>query len=620
MRFSAIIAAVVFCSLCSSVRAQEPVPVRPKAGKVEIFKESDLKPGMKGYAWTVFAGTEPEAVPVEILGIMKNQWGPKQDIILGKMGGKAIRTNVAGGMSGSPVYIDGKLVGAVALRFSIFSPDAICGITPIELMLEVKEFDGSQPADAHTPDRAAPRASVTIPEGMLSQVVSAGASGAFSGQVPTMVQIETPLNFAGFSNEVLHEFAPFFQQAGMTVAAGGASSTLRDSKPAPGWQTSLQPGDAVTAVLVSGDMSVSGMCTVSYNDGKRVLACGHPIFNLGPVDMPMAKGEVLTTLASQFQPNKFGNATEIVGALHQDRHSAIMGELGATAEMVPVNVKVRSYNENNSVRKERDLQFNVFVQQKWTPYLMMLTLYNSVSGLNDFAEETTYRLSGQVELEGQAPLALSSMFATGDIPVPAPMLLAGWWGDKFNRLYLNSVQTPKLRHVNAIIDLLPERRTASIENAWIPSSEVEAGADLPIKIFLRPYRGGRIERDLTLKIPAGLAKGDHKLLLSDADTLNRMQSSASMLNRFMDIPQTVSLINQERSNNRLYVSLVEPRPTVYYEDKTLPGLPASVMNVMQTGRSASRHFASSPETAVQQASLPFDLVVSGSYSLKITVK
>jgi hypothetical protein len=338
------------------------------------------------------------------------------------------------------------------------------------------------------------------------------------------------------------------------------------------------------------------------------------------VDMPMAKGEVLTTLASQFQPNKFGNATDIVGALHQDRHSAIMGELGATAEMVPVNVKVRSYNENSSVRKERDLQFNVFVQQKWTPYLMMLTLYNAVSGLNDFAEETTYRVSGQVELEGQAPLSLSGMFATGEIPVPAPMLLAGWWGDKFNRLYLNSVQTPKLRRVNATIDLLPERRTASIENAWIPSSEVEAGADLPIKIFLRPYRGGRIERDLTLRIPAGLAKGDHKLLLSDADTLNRMQSSASMLNRFMDIPQTVSLINQERSNNQLYVSLVEPRPTVYYEDKTLPSLPASVMNVMQTGRSASRHFASSPETAVQQASLPFDLVVSGSYSLKITVK
>src|SRR6202023_2012099 len=139
---------------CSSiVFAQESAPIRPKAGKVQIFKESDLKPGMKGYAWTVLAGTEPEAIPVEIVGILKNQWGPKQDIIIGKMGGKAIRTNVAGGMSGSPVYVDGKLIGAVALRMSVFSPDAICGITPIKAMLQVNDLDRSRPQDAKTPDK-----------------------------------------------------------------------------------------------------------------------------------------------------------------------------------------------------------------------------------------------------------------------------------------------------------------------------------------------------------------------------------------------------------------------------------------------------------------------------------
>src|ERR1700676_4627510 len=170
MQKFAAVAVALACSVV--VFGQEPgTPVRPKAGKVQIFKEADLKPGMKGYAWTVLSGTEPEPIPVEIMGVLRNQWGPKQDIILGKMGGKAIRTNVAGGMSGSPVYIDGKLVGAVALRFSVFSPDAICGTTPIELVVEVNEFDSSQPSDAHTPDRAAVRPSVTIPEGMLSQVV-----------------------------------------------------------------------------------------------------------------------------------------------------------------------------------------------------------------------------------------------------------------------------------------------------------------------------------------------------------------------------------------------------------------------------------------------------------------
>ena len=617
-------AALVVAFACSGgVFAQEsapvPPPVRPKSGKVEIFKEADLKPGMQGYAWTVLSGSDPEPIPVEIVGILKNQWGPHQDIILGKMGGKAIRTNVAGGFSGSPVYIDGKLVGAVALRFSVFSPDAICGITPIELMLEVNDFDESRPTDSLTPDKVAARTSIPVSSGMLAQVVAAGASGAFPAHA-TMIPIETPLTFAGFNEGVLREFNPFFQQMGMTVAAGGASSTLTDSKPAPGWQHSLQPGDAVSAVLVTGDMSVSGMCTVTYNDGKHMLACGHPIFNLGPVDMPMAKSDVLMTLASQFQPNKFGNATEIVGALRQDRHSAIMGELGATAAMVPVTVKVRSYGDNNTIRKEKDLHFSVFVQQKWTPYLMMLTLFNSISGLNDFAEETTYRLSGKVEMEGQPGFSIATMLASSEAPAPAPIQLAGWWGDKFNRLFLNPVHMPKLKSVDATIDILPERRVATIENAWIPSSEVEAGSDVPVRVFLRPYRGERLERDFTLKIPPGLAKGEHRILLSDADTLNRMQSLAGMADRFMDIPQTISLINQERSNNKLYISLVEPRPTVFYEDKTLPSLPASVVNVMQTGRTASRHLVSSAESAVEQGSIPFDLMIDGSYSLRVTVK
>jgi hypothetical protein len=251
---------------------------------------------------------------------------------------------------------------------------------------------------------------------------------------------------------------------------------------------------------------------------------------------------------------------------------------------------------------------------------MMLTLFNSISSLNEFADETTYRLTGKVALDGQPGLSLSTMLASSESPAPAPNQLAGWWGDKFNRLFLNPVHTPRLKNVDATVDIFPERRVATIENAWIPSSEVEAGSQVPVKVFLRPYRGERIQRDFLLKIPAGLAPGEHRILLSDADTLNRIQTVAGLSERFMDIPQTVSLINQERSNNKLYISLVEPRPTVFYEDKTLPSLPASVMNVMQTGRTASRHFVSSPESAVEQGSVPFDLMIEGSYSLRITVK
>jgi hypothetical protein len=568
------------------------------------MREAEVRPGMKGVAWTVFSGTQPEAVPVEILGIEKNLWGPHQDIILGKMGGQAIRTNVAGGMSGSPVYVDGKLIGAISLRLSVFSPDAICGITPIELMLEVNQYDDSRPSEARTPGKQ-----------------NRDRTDASVGVFPQMVPIETPLAFAGFGADALTQFGSGFQQAGFTtVAGGGTTSTLRDAKPAADWKTSLKPGDAVSAVLVSGDMSITGMCTVTYNDGQHVLACGHSIFNLGPVDMPMAKSDVVMTLASAFQPNKIGNATEIEGALRQDRHSAIMGELGAAAEMVPVDLKVRSFDESNSMRSEKDLKFSVFVQQKWTPYLMMVTLFNAVSSLNEFADEATYRLSGQVELEGEPNIKLNTMLAPSELPVPAPMQLAGWWGEKFTRLFLNPVQMPKLRSVNVTLDLLPDRRIAEIQNAWVPNSEVEPGSEVPVKVFVQPYRGDRIEREFTVKIPANLPRGPHTILFSDADTLNHMQSNAAMSDEHMDIPQTVSLINQERRNDRLYVSLLEAGPTVFYEDKTMPSLPPSIMNVMQTGRTASRRLVSSAENVVEQGSIPFDLVVDGSYALRIQVK
>ena len=251
---------------------------------------------------------------------------------------------------------------------------------------------------------------------------------------------------------------------------------------------------------------------------------------------------------------------------------------------------------------------------------MMLTLYNSVSELNDFRDEATYRLSGKVEMGSNQSLSLSNMQTNGELPMPAPMALAGWFGDKFNRLYLNNVATPDVKNVNVTVDLLPDRRVATVESAWVANSEVQPGDEVPVKVFLRPYRGDVIERDFKVKIPAGLSRGDHRIVLSDADTANRMQNMAGSMNRFIDQPQTVSLINQERSNTRLYVSLLQSSPTAYYDDKTMPSLPSSVLNVMQSGLAANRSLITSPETASEQMALPFDAVVTGSYSLRIHVK
>src|SRR5215467_7651147 len=172
------LAATVLVVAAPFVYAAEPSLPRPKAGKPEILKLSEVKPGMKAVAWTVFSGAEPEPVPIEIIGISKNMWGPRQDIILGKMGGKASRTNVAKGMSGSPVYIGGKLIGALSLGLSQFSPDAICGITPIELMLEIDANDRTRPSDARTPDKTPAR------------VAGGDGAAASAFELPALVPID----------------------------------------------------------------------------------------------------------------------------------------------------------------------------------------------------------------------------------------------------------------------------------------------------------------------------------------------------------------------------------------------------------------------------------------------
>jgi hypothetical protein len=571
------------------------------------MRASEVKAGMQGIAWTVFQGTVPEAIPVEIIGPWKNAWGPRQDVILAKLGGKAAKTNVAGGMSGSPVYIDGKLVGAIALRISVFSPDAICGITPIEQMLEINSIDESRPANPKSPQQATARAELTPPASMLDPSAR-------------LVPIDTPLTFSGFNEATLREFKPYFDQMGITAVQGGAAGAVTSSKPAAGWQNALQPGEAIAGVLVSGDMSITGLGTVTYNDGKRVLGFGHSFFNLGPLSMPMSKGEVLMVLSSAFQPNKFANATEIAGALYQDRHSGIMGELGAAAKTIPVDLKVRVQPMPGGPVVEKKYHFDAFIHPKWTPFLMMLTTFNTLNDINSAAaDEATFKLDGKVEFDGLETLQASTMVVSGDAPMPAPMQLGSWWAEKFSRLFSNPREIPKVKHVEVVVEMQAARRVTTVESAWLDNSEISPGGELTGKVALRPWRGERVLREFKVKVPENITRGDHRLLLSDSDTLNRTQLMAGMSNRTLDLTQTVSLINQERSNDKLYVSLVDPRPTVYADDRALTDVPTSVLNVMQSGRSG-RPMAATAETAHLVESIALDQVVSGNAALRFTVK
>ena len=626
-RGGAVLLALAAVLLSPGVSRSQDSPASgpPKAGPVQTLPLSEVKPGMQATAWTTFEGTVPEAVPVEVIGILRNIWGPGQHIIMAKLGGKAARTNVAGGMSGSPVYYEGKLLGAVSLRFSTFSPDAIAGITPIDLMLEINEFDQGRPVQASLPVGSGGRAAgslhlaATSPNaerlGLAEQVWS--AQNAEFPVDPYMMPIETPLTFAGLNAGALDLFSGFFRQSGVRVMQGGAVGASSGATSSSG-VGSLNPGEPIAAVLVSGDSSASGLGTVTYNDGKRILAFGHPMFNMGPIEMPMATADVLTVLASQFQPVKFANSAEIVGALRQDRHSGIMGVLGETAKMIPLHVNVKTFGDGDRLMKERHLRFNVFQNQKWTPPLMMITIFNSMFGMNDFALESTFRLKGNIGLGGNQTIALETMQAANDSPMPAPLALAGWVGDKFQKLFTNSGEFPAFESVNVTIELLPERRLAVIEQAAVDTREVTPGGVVKGKVILRPYRGSRMIEPFELTVPPNAQKGPLRLLVTDAATLDRSRLAAVELNRLLSLNETVSALNREPANNRLYVTLMQPAVTAHLGDKSLPNVPLSVLSVMRN--SSPGRLALEPQSVLARTSMDLHSIVSGSHSITLQVK
>jgi len=363
--------------------------------------------GMRGTAYTVFQGTKPEPMDVEVLGILRNINGAKGDIILVRLHGtKAEYTGVVAGMSGSPVYFDGKLAGALAFRIGEFSKEPIAGVTPIERMLEIDAMD-QRPAPGPVPANAAAPSTNTRTSGP-----GESASLPSSSYSNYLKPIETPLVFSGFSEETLRLYTPQFAAAGIVPVMGvGSSSDQKQPEP-------IEPGSAVSAVLVRGDMDIAATCTVTYIDPQRLLACGHPLMQFGRVDLPMTKANVVATLASPLNAFKIVNTTETVGSFVQDRHNGILGQMGKEPKMIPVTVTVHG----GPVLKE--FHYEILNNAKLSPVAMMATVFNALHGTNDYGDDITYRMNGALSVKGYPDVALKNMFAPMDSGQPAAALAA----------------------------------------------------------------------------------------------------------------------------------------------------------------------------------------------------
>jgi len=565
---------------------------------------NEIHTGMRGVAYTVFQGVKPEPMDVEVLGVLHNVNGPKGDIILVRLHGPKVEyTGVVAGMSGSPVYLDGKLAGALAFRIGEFSKEPIAGVTPIADMLEINALDKSPAEEA-----SALKPAISSAAGRTAAPGDGSLSGSVQNFADFLKPIETPLVFTGFSEDAMRQFAPQFASAGI-VPVMGAGSVSEEKQPEP-----LEAGSAVSAILVRGDMDIAATCTVTYIDPQRLLACGHPLLQFGSVDLPMNKAQVLATLPSPLNAFKIVNTTERAGVFVQDRHTGIMGVFGKQPDMIPVTLSIHSGSTT------KDFHYEVLNNPRLSPVAIMATVYNALHGVNEYGEEITYRMYGAINVKGFPEVGLRNMFVPSESGQPAAMAAALSLGERFGRIYDNPYNAPAVNSVKLDFDLVRERRWARLESARTDVAEVRPGDEITVETVLAPYRGERVVRQIPVKIPTSASKGNLHILVSDGDTLDRMNRTTPAFGRKLDLASTIALLNKEHSNNRLYVSLLEADPEARVADKVMPTLPISVMNVMD-GMRGNQEMIVSGESNVDETSTPsLDYVVSGAQLLTVTVK
>jgi hypothetical protein len=597
---------VLLAALTGAVRA---------ADQPEILPLSQVKPGMTGYAYTIFAGDQIEKFDLEVIGVLDNFLGPKQSIILVQLKGpKVEHTGVAAGMSGSPVFIEGKLAGALSLKLGIFTKEPIAGVTPIESLLEIETVGEAQavqnpaaalPAEGVTstdePAAAAPESQFPVPAELAQRI--GGGSGAF------LTPIETPLVFSGFNAATVRRYGEQLTGYGMAATQGGTGTSQADD-------ARVQAGDMVGAVLLQGDLSIYSACTVTARIGNQLLACGHPMFGFGAVDFALARTRVVTTLSSDLASTKIVNMGGVIGTLTQDRLTGVLGRVGPGPRMIPVELSIVT-----PVR-EKKFHFEMSAHPKLAPILIGLATFNGLVANTAYGEGTTLRLTGTMEIAGHTPVRVENMFAPSDGLIPDGAFVAANVQAAFGRVFANPYETAKIERITLRVESLPERRWASIENAWCEKSEAQPGESVTVKVLLRPYRGAPFLQDVPIRVPPQAARGSSlRILVSDSEVLNRMTRLFSFgpQGRLAGLEQVITLINRERRNNQVYVTLLQPNPTLLVEDKELPNAPLSEINVLDQRRTSGNSFLLRESTAGEW-SVPMQQVIAGSYSLILQVK
>ncbi len=583
-----------------------------------LFALDDLRPGMKGVARTVFSGTETEEFGVEILGVLPGFPGPRQSAIIARLSGSNVeKTGVFAGMSGSPVYIDGRLVGAIAFSFP-FSKEPIAGITPIKQMIDIfekgKEDETTKPRAPRLVSFAQlaatewkpilPKQAVTATS--LIAPVSAGSPlVALMGL--QMTPIATPVVFSGISQESLSLFAPQLMANGLLPVSGaGGSAAITPLGKAN--EKTLTPGTSLSVQLVRGDYSIAASGTVTFRDGDRIYAFGHPFLSLGAADMPMTETSVVTVIANVNNSFKLSVPGQMMGAISQDRAAGVFGSLGRAPKMIPVRI-----NLHTSRDRTETYSYEVANDSFLTPLLLNMTVFNTITSSERALGESTITIKGEIKVKGQENVMLDRRFSSSNSAIMA----AGSVATPIGSLMSSGFDDVEIDGVTLDISSSDTKYAGALERIALDRTEVRRGEKVEIQAYVRTEAGKQFVQRIPVQIPEDATPGQLLVFVGDGSALQEGSAAKAFVPQ--DLGQLVRAINKVKKSDRLYVKLFRITPGAVIGTDELPNLPPSVVATLNSDRTSGGYTPTVLSPVYEMELPPAEFVISGQQLIGIDV-
>lgn len=537
-------------------------------GAAPIMKVSEIKAGMEGQGRTIFKGSKIETFDFKVLGVIE-KFVPDKDLIIIECDNPVLaESGIIAGMSGSPAYIDGKLIGAVAYGFP-FSKRPIGGITPIEDILKTAEYNktaASTTIDLSTIKLEFDKESVSRISKQVYKEMSQRING-FSTTNSDIFPIKLAGAQRGFKPEAIAPLNALFSPVSSLKSQSGTLNTRIDPEKSAE-MLEILPADAASIPLVKGDFEYSSVGTVTHVDGENIYLFGHPFFNLGRVDFPLHKAEVISVVPSYQSSFKLAATRQMVGRIKQDRFSAVQGELGKMPYMIPMKVFLRNRNHT----------FNL----ELVSHSLLTPALSAISMVNIFTTEfqqygfQSLQVRGKIFIEGEQNILLDDLY-TGTDPF-----------NDFSNLLLvvnyflmnNPEKAVKIQKFDFEVTATERVRRANIDNVLVSGRTFLPGEMIDVAIFLRNEKGLPFTEEVTLKAPNLKAGSDFFLLVADNQEMSRFDSRNVKSNYFpMKVNSLIRAINNLRKNNRVYIKVMAPSQGLFVKGYEYSNLPSSMENV-----------------------------------------